>query len=158
MGRGSSAAAHIRTEGGVENSSTDMVENGRFLLPSSRGTGGGCVSVDTRLGVGSSASPPAELRFLSMVTILSASSLMYLHLDQLRPRTTVGSITYPLLGPRFCGTRLKRQVADDRRQFVHGWSPASVGASHLIFFLRHSSQARDTLVLLRGGVLSAKEN
>ena len=63
-------------------------------------------------------------------------------------------MAYPLLGPRFCGTLLKRHWAEERLQFEHGCSPASDWASHLIFLRRHSSQARDTLERFRGGVLS----
>lgn len=42
----------------------------------------------------------------------------------------------------------------DRPQLEHGVSPVSDCASHLIFFLRHSSQARDTLDRFLGGTAS----
>lgn len=64
-------------------------------------------------------------------------------------------LTYPLLGPRFCGTRLNKHWAFERRQLEQGWSVASDWASHLIFLRRHSSHARDTLDRFRGGVVSA---
>ena len=60
--------------------------------------------------------------------------------------------TYPLLGPRFWGTRLNRQGMLALRQPEQTASPTSSCASHLTFFLRHSSQARDTLDRFLGGV------
>lgn len=60
---------------------------------------------------------------------------------------------YPLLGPLFCGTRLNRHLMDDLAQLEQGASPVSDWASHLIFFLRHSSHALDTFDRFLGGML-----
>jgi hypothetical protein len=63
-------------------------------------------------------------------------------------------LSYPLLGPLFWGTRLNKHLMDDRAQLEHGVSPESVVASHLIFFRRHSSHARETLDRFLGGMPS----
>jgi hypothetical protein len=145
-------AAEILTGDGVWKPSPDILEKGRFLL-SSPAPGDANASLDALLATLSRTSALLVLSLPSIVLMRSASSLIYLpqislvHVPEQQP-------AYPLLGPRFWGTRLKRHWVLDRRQFEQGRSVASDWASHLIFLRRHSSQARDTLDRLRGGVAS----
>jgi hypothetical protein len=135
---------------GVWKPSPEILENGRFLL-SSPSPGDANASLD---GLRSRLST-LVLSLPSIVLIRSASSLMYLPRVSAPYARWEGNMqTHPLLGPRFCGTRLNRHCALDRRQLEQGCSLASDWASHLIFLRRHSSQARDTLDRFRGGVAS----
>lgn len=127
--------ACMRPGDGVWKASPDILENGRFLL---------------------SSPTPGETNasLEGLRAMLSRLSTLVLSLPSIVLMRSASSLMYPLLGPRFCGTRLNRHCAFDLLQFEHGCSLASDCASHLIFFRRHSSHARDTLDRFLGGVMS----
>lgn len=124
--------------------SPDMLENDRLAFSFRAAEAEGeSVSDDSRLGAlaNCSVSSPVKAWFPSLPSIemiLCARSLMY-----------------PLLGPRFCGILLNSHALCARLQLVHATSPGSKNASHLTFFRRHSSQARETFDRFLGGMPSS---
>lgn len=108
------------------NPSPEMLEKGRFLL-SSMGIGEGNTSAGDLREAFSRAVSTLWPSLPSIWLMRSASSLMYLP-----PISNVDRVPflkylcpYPLLGPRFCGTRLKRHCAFDLLQLEHGCSTSS---------------------------------